>query len=1666
MKKQKFDTFVKNEMAKQQGLFSNKEYMNRNNYFIFKTLPFIVFLIAFLFSGNDVLGQCAIQPASQEGCLGSIATFTATGNDVATADAISWDLAGNVSTSNPAQFNFPTPGTKTITLTVTKGGNVVCTQTISYVINRLPVANISLGLNSKFQQSKAFQCYKGNEFCFDDASTLGEPGNTLTKFILLFGDGAADSTTGPGGKYCHTYFLQTGGKYSPFVRVIDNKGCVSQVTKVDMVEVDPDMQNNYTHNVAPKCQQTVTPITNWSQMPISRVHWFKWDFGDGNGYTSSTGVKNMNGVDSCYWQNPTNVYKKHGCFDAVLYMTNDSMCSDTVFKKSFQCNINPEFVIDASRFDAQCYSENDFTFTHNIQTFNWPVTFIWNFDDPDSGPANFDDKTFNGAQHSFSKPDLFIPSISGRIAGCPFSGTKQVTVKGPIVTIEVKPTGDIINDTMRHQCQIKDTLFFKNNSAFFLNDRFFQDDVNAGAATSIHKANTKQRIGYLVDTALYSSKNPFTAKDSLAELENVIDYYKRNNKYHALVTIPLSNAARTAGSIVDTMVMYANYFGTVSGQRRADHVRMVWDFADNVAPRCTTWTKYNQNVFDYTKPYYHYDDGAGNRGIYDPIMDKVKIAAGLNIIDTTYAWMNCNFSRDIVPKHWYTPGEEMCYNVVLRFLDTTMASPMDSIFYANRTKYKGTWYDSGAVMNKDIIRFESRFRLDSIFDYPPLIVNGDTAWNFNPNCVSEKTTFRKDQSKPPIFLGFRTIEAKEWLNPNIQRGDQCEGVAEVPLALMAPDASMGLRFRGIPCYGPVPPYGLYFSWADAKPGCTQQFMWFHFDSTADRKDATPNVFDKWVDQNGTMLNPVTPWPLGTLGLPNFPTTIFRQYTPGSLGDSCGWITVGLRLQNGNNPHTNTPCIDEAWYHRFVRYTPNDSRFTVNKGHGCNPMDIEVTLLSDVQDSLEAISFTYANTDPAKPNDVESEVDSVYRRKIDPITGDTVNYIITYKIAPDGTFTKIDSISFIPGVGGVQGCGTEVRFKKKRFHRFERQGRYAVIVTASNMTGCVNFNVDFILVGFHKEAWADKRIVCKNETVSFFDSALYFLKEPDPFTGDILLRHAYWRRPEMNVHPDGTPRLLPMNQREKTRWDFDEGAGWIQFLGSPTPRVLERAYKVPGYYTIRTEFTDSLGCKDTIYTPLYVSGASANFRNNINVDPNDGCKPIVTFFDESTILDPCAIQDNIRCDSIIRWIWNFGDGKIINTNNLNGSVPIRNPVHYYNNFGDYDVTLIVETALGCFDTIKRAISIEGPRPRFEFAIDSVGCAPYTVYLRNISIDPKAGATWTYNFGNGAILNTNRDTNVYYTYLTPGTYNIMLEQLDGVPLIPGLSCQDSFPKAPLQKQVRVLPERKVDFTADRVDVCPYDVITFTSNSDTIYDNFQWIFGDGDTLTTTKAAGGDRVTHFYKDTGVYVVRLRPTYTPPTGDPRCNQTKSMLIRVKSITAEFDVDSVSLQKPSFRFNNKSVNAIEYWWDFGDGNGFRKCPEVDPVNCPDAVHNFGNNLGIFNVCLLARSPEGCYDTICKPIYNFFEVKIDIPNVFTPNGDGFNDTFKVKYNNLEFFEMSIFNRWGTKMYETTDPNVGWGGTNRNDGRPAPAGVYYVTIKYRLRGQVTEQEYNGTVTLIRN
>ena len=128
-------------------------------------------------------------------------------------------------------------------------------------------------------------------------------------------------------------------------------------------------------------------------------------------------------------------------------------------------------------------------------------------------------------------------------------------------------------------------------------------------------------------------------------------------------------------------------------------------------------------------------------------------------------------------------------------------------------------------------------------------------------------------------------------------------------------------------------------------------------------------------------------------------------------------------------------------------------------------------------------------------------------------------------------------------------------------------------------------------------------------------------------------------------------------------------------------------------------------------------------------------------------------------------------------------------------------------------------------------------------------------------------------------------------------------------------------------------------------------------------------------------------------------------------------------------------------YTFADPGAYRVVHEVSNRWCP---------------CNDPNDPD-CQNDSVEILVNISESQLLVPNVFTPNGDGQNDEFRVVYRSLREFHCWVYNRWGKLVYDWTDPAKGWDGTI--NGRPAAEGAYFYVIRALGTDAAKDAEYVG-------
>ena len=169
----------------------------------------------------------------------------------------------------------------------------------------------------------------------------------------------------------------------------------------------------------------------------------------------------------------------------------------------------------------------------------------------------------------------------------------------------------------------------------------------------------------------------------------------------------------------------------------------------------------------------------------------------------------------------------------------------------------------------------------------------------------------------------------------------------------------------------------------------------------------------------------------------------------------------------------------------------------------------------------------------------------------------------------------------------------------------------------------------------------------------------------------------------------------------------------------------------------------------------------------------------------------------------------------------------------------------------------------------------------------------------------------------------------------------------------------------------------------------------------------------------------------------------------VASITPPLSQGTVPL---NVTFSSNATNATSYVWNLGNGTG---STSQNPATTYTAA-------GTYTVLLVA-SNGSCLDTASALVIVDDPVKIIIPNIYSPNGDGINDEWFITCVGIRTLHCDIFNRWGTLVYQLLAVDQKWDGV-MNNGNTATDGTYfYILDATGFDGKVYKS--HGSLTLVK-
>jgi gliding motility-associated-like protein len=381
---------------------------------------------------------------------------------------------------------------------------------------------------------------------------------------------------------------------------------------------------------------------------------------------------------------------------------------------------------------------------------------------------------------------------------------------------------------------------------------------------------------------------------------------------------------------------------------------------------------------------------------------------------------------------------------------------------------------------------------------------------------------------------------------------------------------------------------------------------------------------------------------------------------------------------------------------------------------------------------------------------------------------------------------------------------------------------------------------------------------------------------------------------------------------------------------------------------------------------------------------------------------------------------------------------------FNAVGTYRVRLIAIDPSTCNqrDTAYITIRVRDDPADIKFTAEKDGdCESLAFNFINQSTPPVGkpfGPTsFAWDFGDGTPITPTGTATVKHNFTAPGTYNIRLILLD-------TNYCNTGDWVPLKLGVVANVEARVE--TPLMGCAPYNAY-FNNTSLGGHDYF-WDFGDGNTSTEMSP------THLYNNIGTYNIRLIVT-----DSNTCNKvdTLDFILTVNTKpTAAFSITPTvpEVNKPT-TFLNQSIGGNRYKWLFGDGDSAI-------TNTMQNVQHQYNATGDYTAYLITFNEFGCTDTADHTVSALIDPLLDVPNAFTPGRGNRASIVKVAGFGIEKMTWRIYNRWGQKVFETTNRNTGWDGTFQ--GKLQPMDVYTYTLDVVFTDGRPLRK-TGDITLIR-
>tara|TARA_B100000965_G_scaffold365107_1_gene349324 strand:- start:131039 stop:135454 length:4416 start_codon:yes stop_codon:yes gene_type:complete len=495
----------------------------------------------------------------------------------------------------------------------------------------------------------------------------------------------------------------------------------------------------------------------------------------------------------------------------------------------------------------------------------------------------------------------------------------------------------------------------------------------------------------------------------------------------------------------------------------------------------------------------------------------------------------------------------------------------------------------------------------------------------------------------------------------------------------------------------------------------------------------------------------------------------------------------------------------------------------------------------------------------------------------------------------------------------------------------------------------------------------------------------------------------------------------------------------------------------------------------------------------------GEKPSANFVADNTVSNCYPFDVNftdLSSGNVTNWQWKFGDGN---------SSALQNPFNSYTSLGKFDVSLIVSNDAGCVDSTLKPQYIETNGPSADIQLNKdTACIHEPITFSIVNQQNVENFQW--DFGDGTVSN---NATASHSFKRTGTVYFTLSIFDSLQI-----CQ-----VVLLDSVHIF-EISADFMVNEDTACQPHLAKFTPLSPGA-SQLNWDFGDGGTSLQNTP------TYLYQSPGTFTAELMvnsPLGCKDTAEHEIVVYPKPIAQSHNDTTICFGDTIALWVnggSSYHWNNEQYlsddsSALTLAWPdttttfqievYNQFNCIDTAfirievlppPIEDPLNISDTSIIIGEYIDLdatageklnyswrpkeglnCNNCPTPRAqplinttyivnisdPFGCYnfnDTINIEVIEKYS--LEVPNAFSPNGDGNNDIIYAKGWGLKkLIAFKIFNRYGELVFESNDFDKGWDGNYK--GKPQNMETYVYTVEAETySGKVLSRK--GNISLLR-